>query len=497
MTNRLLLFGATGDLAGRFLFPALAELEAAGELADGFAVTGSSRQPLDDEQFRQHVAGKLDEFAADVSAAAREKLLNRLHYARLDIGAEASAGAVRELINGRPAAVYLALPPAAFAGAVKTIAAAGLPAGSRIVLEKPFGENLQSAKALNRLLADVTGSMGEGAVFRVDHLLGMPTVHNLIGMRMANRALEASWNSAHIEKIELLWEETIALEGRAAYFDRAGALKDVMQNHVLQLLAIVAMEPSLALNEHDLRNSKVNLLRAVRPPSQEQMAARTRRARYTAGRLRSAGEAHGEEVPDYIHEKGVDARRNTETWAEFELDIDNWRWTGTRFVLRAGKALDRERKGVIVHYRAAPHNEFASHVAANELRIGIDGPHTMTLHLFGSTHGPPFEARPLVMEAELPPMDRRAYSAVFLDVLKGDCTLSVRGDEAEQQWRIVEPVLNAWAENRVPMEEYVAGSSGPRPRVTRTEVPARVEPGLSAGKLADRTTERAGKQAEE
>ena len=497
MTNTLLLFGATGDLAGRFLFPALAELEAAGELADEFAVTGSSRRSLDDEQFRQHVAGKLDEFAADVSPAAREKLLSRLRYVRLDISAEASADAVRDLIDGRPAAVYLALPPASFAGAVKTIAAAGVPAGSRIVLEKPFGENLQNAKELNRLLTAVTGSMGEGAVFRVDHLLGMPTVHNLIGMRLANRALEASWSSAHIEKVELLWEETIALEGRAAYFDRAGALKDVMQNHVLQLLAIVAMEPPLALNEHDLRNSKVNLLRAVRPPSPEQMAVRTRRARYTAGRLRSTGEAHGEEVPDYVREKGVDASRNTETWAEFELDIDNWRWTGTRFVLRAGKALDRERKGVIVHYRAAPHNRFTRDVAPNELRIGIDGPHTMTLHLFGSTHGPPFEPRPLVMEAEPPPMDRRAYNAVFLDVLKGDCTLSVRGDEAEQQWRIVEPILDAWAENRVPMEEYIAGSSGPRPRVTHTAVPSRAEQALSPGKLANRTTERAGKKTEQ
>ena len=495
MEKALLLFGATGDLAGRFLFPALAELDAAGHLADGFEVTGSARQALDDEQFRRHVADKLDEFAADVSSTARERLLARLHYRRLDITAEASADDVRELIDARPVVVYLALPPAAFAPAVKTVAAAGLPAGSRIVFEKPFGENLQDAKELNRMLADVTGSMGEGAVFRVDHLLGMPTVHNLIGMRMANRALEPSWNSAHIETIELLWEETIALEGRAAYFDRAGALKDVMQNHVLQLLALVAMEPPIALNEHDLRNSKVNLLRAVRPPSREQMAARTRRARYTAGRLRRTGEAHGEEVPDYIHEKGVDAHRNTETWAEFEVDIDNWRWTGTRFILRAGKALDRERKGVIVQYRAAPHNAFVNHIPPNELCIGIDGPHTLTLHLFGSAPGPPFEPRPLVMEAEPQPMDRRAYSAVFLDVLKGDCTLSVRGDEAEQQWRIVEPILDAWAENRVPMEEYVAGSSGPRPRVTR-EVPSRAESAISAGKFADRKTERSGKQAE-
>lgn len=464
MTSTILLFGATGDLAGRLIFPALAELESRRELPDDLAIVGSARQAIDDEQFRRHVSDRLQEFAPELSKSARTDLLRRLSYRRLDITSEDSVDALRELIGNRPVIAYFALPPVVFTPALKVLAAARLPEGSRIVLEKPFGESLDDARKLNRLLAGITGSIGEGAIFRVDHLLGMPTVHNLLALRIANRIFEASWNSAHIEKIELLWEETIALEGRGAFFDQTGALRDVMQNHVLQLLAIIAMDLPLELNQRDLRDAKVNVLRAVRPPADHEMSQRTRRARYTAGLLRTAGGAHGENVPDYIHEKHIDPKRNTETWAEIEFDIDNWRWAGTRFIMRAGKALNRERKGAIVCFREMPHNAFGPAVPRNELRIGIDGPITLTLHVTGSAPGPPFRPTPLIFDAELPPVEHRAYCAVFLDILKGDCMLSVRGDEAEQQWRIMEPILDAWAANRVPMEEYVAGSAGPPER---------------------------------
>ncbi|MCW2926165.1 MAG: glucose-6-phosphate 1-dehydrogenase, partial [Thermoleophilia bacterium] len=306
------------------------------------------------------------------------------------------------------------------------------------------------------------GDAGERAVFRVDHVLGMATVHNLLGMRLANRIIEPLWSSTHIERVEVLWEETLALEGRAGYYDRAGALADVMQNHMLQILSLVAMEPPLSLGERDLRDRKVEALRAVRPPAPGEMARRTRRARYMAGRLAGTGGAADRAVPDYAAEQGVDPARGTETFAEVTLTLDSRRWAGTEFVLRAGKAMARRRKGVIIRFRPVPHLAFdAPAPPANELRIGLDGPEEVSLHLTGSRPGPPEALAPLVLQAQPPAAALPAYGQVLLQVLRGECTLSVRGDEAEEAWRIMTPVLEAWENDEVPLGEYPAGSEGP------------------------------------
>lgn len=480
MIERLLLFGATGDLAGRFLLPALAELDARGRLPGALEVIGAARAELSDDAFRLAAADQLQKHAPDLSVSARDSLLHRLRYRPIDLGSETAPSVIRELLGGTavdangmapgsgtratPVAAYLALPPKVFAPSIVALREAGLPPGSRIVLEKPFGEDLEGAVALNRLLAEVTGEAGERAAFRVDHVLGMATVHNLLGLRFANRVLEPVWNSTQIEQVEILWEETLALEGRAGYYDGTGALKDVMQNHMLQILSLIAMEPPASLGERDLRDRKVDVLRAVRPPAPDQMRDRTRRARYTAGRLAATGGADGGEVPDYAAEEGVDPERRTETFAEVVLELDSWRWAGTRFVLRAGKALERRWKGVVIRFRGVPHLPFGGTAAApvrNELRIGLDGPECMGLHLTGSKLGPPAELVPLVLSASPPAPEFSAYGQVLLAVLTGDCALSVRGDEAEQAWRIVTPVLSAWAEDRVPLEEYPAGSRGP------------------------------------
>lgn len=472
MLDRLLLFGATGDLAGRYLLPALAELDAAGSLPEGFQVVGAARQPLDDEAFRRRAAERLAEFARDVPGEARERLLARLRYCRVELGAHDVAAAMRMLLGNsgdeteerRPIAAYLALPPRMFTAAVKALDEAGLPAGSRIVVEKPFGEDLEGARSLNRLLADATARSRGSSVFRVDHVLGMATVHNLVGLRLANRVLEPLWNGVHIARIEILWEETLALEGRAGYFDRTGALKDVMQNHMLQVLSLVAMEPPLSLGERDLRDRKVDALRSVATLSPEAVVHRTRRARYTAGRIPASPEAPEREVPDYAREDGVDPARETETFAEVVLALDSWRWAGTEFVLRAGKALGRRRKGVVVHFRPVPHLPFGGDVpdpAPNVLELGLDGPESLVLHLTGSAPGTPPELTSLALEAPLPAAELRAYSQVLLDALGGDCTLAIRGDEAEESWRIVTPVLEGWRAGRVPLEEYRAGSAGP------------------------------------
>jgi glucose-6-phosphate 1-dehydrogenase len=367
MIERLALFGASGDLAGRYLLPALGELRQAGELPDGFHVVGFAREDWDDADFRRHAEARLDEHAPHLPAEAREWVVRSLSY-RSALPADA------------PCAAYLALPQGVFASVIESLGDV-----SRIVVEKPFGSDLDSAVALNRLLADTDA-------YRVDHALGMATLQRL-------PELAGLWSSADVELVELLWEETLALEGRAAFYDQAGALKDVIQNHLLQVLCAV------------VGGDRLEVLRAVRP-------LRSRRARYIG----------------YTEESGVDPQRETETFAEVEVSVDTDRWSGTRFVLRAGKALARQYRGAVVR------------LDGTELRIGIDGPEDVRR---GST---------IVAD---PPGGLSAYAAVLRDILSGGNELSVSAAEVEEQWRIVTPVLDAWANGEVPLEEYAAGSRGP------------------------------------
>ncbi|MFD0330834.1 hypothetical protein ACFQZC_28170 [Streptacidiphilus monticola] len=285
----------------------------------------------------------------------------------------------------------------------------------------------------------------------------MTTVQNLLGSRLANRVLEPIWNSTHIAEIDIVWDETLALEGRAGYYDGVGALKDMLQNHLLQLLCLVAMEPPVSLDERDLRNRKVDVLRSVRPLTESDVLRRTRRARYTAGRI------GGRDVPSYVDEDGVDPARRTETFAEVELELDSWRWAGTVFRLRSGKALGADRKEVAVRFRAVPHLPFGDEEEAppNLLRFGLD-PEDLTFHLTGTgshTH----TLAPLTLSARMEPPELPAYGRLLLDVLTGNPALSIRGDEAEEAWRILTPVLTAWSQGLVPLDEYPAGSDGPRP----------------------------------
>lgn len=443
MIERLALFGATGDLAGRYLLPALAALQAARQLPEGFEIIGSARETLDEQTFRRTAGERLEEHASGVPGGAREAVVRSLRYRPVDLADAESVALVVQPERG-PFAAYLALPPSLFPATVTALATVGLPAGSRVVLEKPFGEDLASAIALNRLLTETLGPAGDETVFRVDHVLGMATVRNLLAMRLSTSFLESVWNSAHVAQVEILWEETLALEGRAGYYDQAGALKDVLQNHMLQVLALIAMEPPADLE--DLHDGKLEALRSIRPLTRTDVPDRTRRARYSAGRL-----ATGDNVPAYADEDGVEPGRATETFAELELQLDSARWADTRFVLRAGKALSRRRKMAILRFRPAKRR-------ASELRIGVDGPDDISLQLMG---GAPESPVPLALRATPPVSALPAYGRVLLDVLSGGSTLSIRGDEAEEAWRVVTPVLQAWADGAVPLEEYPAGSEGP------------------------------------
>jgi glucose-6-phosphate 1-dehydrogenase len=460
MISRLAIFGATGDLTARYLLPGLAALQAAGHLGAGFQLAAAGREGWDGAEFRTWAAAQLDRHAGHLPGPVRQAIVTAAHYRQADVTDPASVAAV---IAGAepgaeraalPVAAYLALPPAVFPAAVSALRDAGLPDGSRIVLEKPFGEDLQSAVELNRLLAE---TVAEQAVFRVDHFLAMTTVQNVLGTRLANQVLEPIWNAAHIAEVDITWDESLALEGRAGYYDGTGALKDMLQNHLLQLLCLVAMEPPLSLGERDLRDRKMDVLRSVRPLADADMAARTRRARYTAGQV------DGRQVPAYADEEGVDPARRTETFAEVELQLDNWRWPGTVFRLRTGKALGRDRKEVAVRFRHVPHLPFgpARHERPNVLRFGLE-PETLALDLSGIGARAGILA-PLTLAASLEPPELPAYGRLLLDVLNGDAALSIRGDEAEQSWRVLDPVLSAWSKDLVPLGEYPAGSDGPSP----------------------------------
>lgn len=457
MIRRLAVFGATGDLTARYLLPGLAALRAAGHLDDAFELICAGRADWDTETFRRWSADQLGLHAASSPPDARAAIVNAARYQRADITDPAEVASVLADADSEPVAVYLALPPALFAAAITSLHTAGLPAGSRVVLEKPFGEDLASAERLNRLLAEL---VPEQAVFRVDHFLAMTTVQNVLGSRLANRVLEPIWNSTHIAEVEIVWDETLALEGRAGYYDGVGALKDMLQNHLLQLLCLVAMEPPISLDEHDLRNRKVDVLRSVRPLSQADVLRQTRRARYTAGRIGDR------EIPAYADEEGVDPARRTETFAEIELELESWRWSGTKFRLRSGKALGRDRMEVAIRFRPVPHLPFGPaadfgdvEVEPNLLRFGL-APESVNLHLTGTgshTHA----LAPLTLSARMQSPQLPAYGRLLHDVLTGNPVLSIRGDEAEEAWRIVAPVLAAWSAEQVPMEEYPAGSPGP------------------------------------
>jgi glucose-6-phosphate 1-dehydrogenase len=293
-------------------------------------------------------------------------------------------------------------------------------------------------------------------VFRVDHFLAMTTVRNVLGTRLANRVLEPIWNSAQIEEVEIVWDESLALEGRAGYYDHVGALKDMVQNHLLQLLCLVAMEPPISLGERDLRDRKVDVLRSVRPFTDEDVATRTHRARYRAGRVR------GRDIPAYVKEDGVTPEHGTETFAEVALQLDSWRWSGTRFRLRAGKAMRDDRKEVVVHFRPVPHLPFGHSRGSvpNRLHFGLE-PEGIALELIGTGPSVALSLVPLTLSAEIEPPELPAYGRILLDVLSGNSALSIRADEAEESWRVLTPVLEGWARNLVPLEEYDAGSNGP------------------------------------
>lgn len=452
----LVIVGATGDLTRRLLLPGLARALTVHDLPEVTLVGSAHSDGHSLEEWRGVIEEAVGE--TDLDADARAGLVERAVWRTADASDPEDLGAL--LVAAREAAgeeavvvLYLALDPDLAAEACAALEQVeDRPEGLRIVLEKPFGSDQRSARELNALLGRIAG---EEDVFRVDHFLRESMVSGLLTLRTANRVLERVWSAADVEHVDIVADESLALEGRAGFYDGTGALEDMLQSHLLQVLAMVALEPPRRLTPDALQDAVVEVLRATRVRDDDAVAS-SRRARYTAGTV------GGQDVPDYVAEEGVDPENGTETLAEVELEVRTDRWAGVPFRLRSGKALEPRRWEVVLSLRPPEGVPAGLEAAAGRERIvvGLD-PRALRVELAVDGPDTPFVAERSVLAADLAEEDVDAYGEVMRGVLTGDRMLSVRGDAAEECWRILAPVIEAWDAGRVPLDEYAAGSSGP------------------------------------
>lgn len=450
-TSTLVILGASGDLTHRLLLPGLGTLLNQRQNHD-IHLVGAAADDLTDEQWRERVRQGLRD--GDCQRERVEAVIKNTSYRQMDA---TDANALQRLLHDltdpdRPIILYFALPPSVSQRACEALRHLDLPPNLRLAIEKPFGSDYASAVAFNKLL---TSLVPERQVFRVDHYLGKATVLNLIGLRFSNRIFEPTWNAANIERIEIITDEALALEGRAGYYDGAGAMKDMLQSHLMLVMSLVGMEEPASIDEVELRDLMVHTLRATHLWQGDPVAS-SRRARYIAGRV------DDRDIPAYVDEPGVDPERMTETLAEVTVEIRNARWTGVPIRLRSGKALGDGFRGIVLNYRPIVHpvTGFHNTPQPNVLAIGI-APETLSLGITTNAAGDRWDLENTVMHSELGESPVRPYGEILDLILEGDPLLSVRGDMAEECWRILGPVLDAWQRNEVPMDEYRAGSTGP------------------------------------
>jgi glucose-6-phosphate 1-dehydrogenase len=450
MVERMVIFGASGDLTSRLLMPAVAQLAEAQLLPPGLTIVGAANTDWTSEDFRQHIGAELEKHSP-VSAATRDAVVRMLSYTPSDV---TSADDVRRVIgNGdHPATVtYLALPPFLLHAVLPALATAGLTTSDAVAIEKPFGTDLESARELNEILRL---QLPRPTIFRIDHFLSNELVRRIVTLRFLNRVIEPLLNATHVERVDISWLESLTLEGRASYYDSAGAMKDMVQNHLMEAMALVLMEQPARIDASSFRDVRVEALRSVATPRPADLPRTSVRARYSAG---SIGTRH---VPSYVDEPGVDPSRNTETYASLTVDVDSPRWAGVPFTMRSGKALAGNAAEIAIHFKPMPAYllDRWPGVEPNVLRLGLTDPY---VRLATTLNGPEQTAETQQLEARSTPPRFEAYAHLIHQMLQNDPMLFIRGDEAEEAWRIVDPVMQAWSVGNVPMQEYPAGGAAP------------------------------------
>lgn len=460
----LVVFGGTGDLAMRKLMPGLFHRDCDGQLPPESRIVGAARSDLDAESYRRRVADGLAEFLAkDAQDPAEvERFLARIHYVRLDAEVGDGWTDLVRLLSDAPERVrvfYYATASALFGPLSEGLQRHGLvTAATRTVLEKPLGTDLETARAINATVGEV---FTEDQLFRIDHYLGKETVQNLITLRFGNVLFEPIWSSAAVDHVQITVAETVGAGDRVGYYDKSGALRDMVQNHILQLLCLVAMEPPSALNADGVRDEKLKVLRALRPIDAATIATHTVRGQYRAGAIGgTAVQGYGDELGD---------ESTTETFVALQCAIDNWRWAGVPFYLRTGKRLPLRTSEVIVQFKGVPHSIFteaADELEANRRVLRLQPDEGVKLYLTIKDPGPGglrLRRAPLNL-SYAQTFDVRypdAYERLLLDVVRGNQTLFMREDEVDAAWRWIDPILQAWAEKKQPARAYTAGSWGP------------------------------------
>ncbi|MGB2873951.1 MAG: glucose-6-phosphate dehydrogenase [Gaiellaceae bacterium] len=462
----LVIFGASGDLTRRKIFPALYSLALRRLLPEHFGIVGVARTEETDNAFRERMKEAVQEFGRDdFREDVWDWLAEGMHYVATDFSDDAGQNRVVEVLNGldkeRGTAgnrvYYLAVPPDALSVLVLKIGERRSTEGwTRVVVEKPFGSDLASAQQLN---ADLKEHFEEDEVFRIDHYLGKTTVQNLLALRFANGIFEPIWNRQFVDHIQITVAESIGIEGRAAFYEQAGAIRDVFQNHLLQLVALTAMEPPIDFTADSVRNEKVKVLRAMHTPGPKHVV----RGQYGRGFV------EGEEVPGYREEPGVPRDSMTETYVAAKLFVDNWRWADTPFYVRAGKRLARRDTSIAIEFKRAPHPPFEDaseeDLRPNVLVVHVQPDEGVSLEFAAKVPGQGMRLRTVHMDFLYGGSFRtgipEAYELLILDCMLGDATLFTRADEVEEQWSLVDAIVAFWKRDRPAFPNYEAGTWGP------------------------------------